>query len=148
MPDTSTAPEPVRLSYADGKVIVTPDDQDRFMLSARKAIEACKNAVRLEEEFANFKNNLILPLKAWCERHAAKVSACYLGTPNHRAIPAYVVGGTERYDFELTDELVTLADELESNGWCVHVSQVPRGGPESLAALFDVGSALQVYSRE
>ncbi len=36
---------PVRLSYQDGQIMVTPEDQDIFFISAEKATEACRDAV-------------------------------------------------------------------------------------------------------
>jgi hypothetical protein len=58
--------EPVRLSYRDGQVMVTPEDQDIFFISAEKATEACRDAVKTEERIAAFKAKFLLPLHDWC----------------------------------------------------------------------------------
>src|SRR5438132_12923084 len=96
--------EPVRLSYRNGQVMVTPEDQDIFFLSAEKATEACRDAVKAEERIAGFKAKFLLPLHDWCARHADRVAACYLPRPA-APIRASIVTNSSRFDFQLADEI-------------------------------------------
>ncbi len=144
-PPTHTRREPVRLSYKDGQVIVTPEDQDIFFISAEKATEACKNAIRAEERVSRFKTGIILPLLEWCETNKDRVSACYVGVPESAALPVYVVGATERYDFDLTEKTSELAFQYEDSGWAIHVSQIPNCDRETLYGFFNPDRALQVF---
>jgi hypothetical protein len=143
---TTTAPRrtPVRLSFKDGEVMVTPQDQDIFFISAEKATEACRAAIRQDQRVAKFKEQIVVPLSEWCKRHHEKVLACYLLIPDSSVIPVYMVGTSERYDFELTKELSQLASEFDEHGWSVHVSQIPRCETEQLSGYFVPDHALQI----
>jgi hypothetical protein len=58
---------PVQLRFDGGKVVITPEDQDRFVLAADQAVEACQmmNAgLQLREKFAQeFLKRCSAPLK-------------------------------------------------------------------------------------
>jgi hypothetical protein len=140
-----TRREPVRLSFRDGEVMVTPKDQDVFFLSAEKATEACRVLIRQEERVARFTAEVLQPLAKWCEEHHGQISACYLLPPESAVLPVYVVGAREEYDFDLTRGLSDLALAFEERGWSVHASQIPRCEAEELRGFFDPDQALQVY---
>src|SRR5262249_10120472 len=93
---------PIRLSYRDGQVIVTPEDQDIFFISAEKATEACRQAVKAEERIAAFKEKFLLPLHAWCARRCDRVNACYLPRPAGQ-IQAFIVTSSPRFDFRIAE---------------------------------------------
>src|SRR5580765_4227576 len=116
-----TAPRrsPVKLSFKDGEVMVTPQDQDIFFISAERATEACRVVIRQDQRVAKFKDEIVLPLDRWCKDHKDKVLACYLLIPDSSVIPVYMVGTSEQYDFELTKELSELAAKFEERGWSV-----------------------------
>ena len=67
--------EPVRLTYQDGQVMVTPEDQDIFFISAEKATEACWEAVKMDGRIAAFKEKFLLPLHAWCAQRSERVAS-------------------------------------------------------------------------
>lgn len=142
---THTRQAAVLLSYEDGEVVVTPKDQDRFFISARRAAEACRAAVRTDEIVARFKADLLIPLREWCEVHADLVSACYLGMPDSSVLPIFLIGAGERYDFRLTQSGVELADLLDERGWLVQVVQIPRSSDDELQAIFNVDRSLVVW---
>src|ERR1700681_3797101 len=96
--------EPVRLSYRDGQIMVTPQDQDIFFISAEKAIEACREAVRADERITAFKEKFLLPLHAWCADRADRVAACYLPRPAGH-LQAFIVTSSPRFDFALAEEI-------------------------------------------
>lgn len=124
--------------------MVTPEDQDIFFISAQKATEACRDAIRQGEMVPRFKDQIIVPLSEWCKQHNDKVLACYVLTPDSPVIPVYMVGTSEQYDFELTQELSRLASDFDEHGWSVHISQIPRCDSEQLAGFFLPDHALQI----
>jgi hypothetical protein len=146
MAKTNMRREPARLSYRDGQVMVTPEDQDLFFLSAAKATEACREAVRDEERVAAFKEKFLLPLHKWCVGHADRVSACYLPRPAGH-IQAFIVTSSPRFDFGLAEEIAALERDLARAGWRVGVSQVPAVEDRSLATFFNPEGALEVYAQ-
>lgn len=142
----SRSKEPVRLSYQDGQIMVTPEDQDIFFISAEKATEACRDAVRADERIAAFKEKFLLPLHAWCAEHSDRVSACYLPRPAGH-IQAFIVTSSTRFDFKLAEEIAQLERELAKAGWRVGVSQLPNAEHHSLATFFTLEGALEVYAK-
>jgi hypothetical protein len=146
MARTLTRREPVRLSYQDGKVMVTPEDQDIFFISAEKATEACQDLIRAEERVKRFTDEVILPLQRWSEKHQNQISACYMVFPESAVLPVYMVGARDQYDFALTEELSQLAGDFEKHGWSVQAAQIPRCSPEDLLAYFNPENALIIYS--
>lgn len=141
-----TRREPVRLSFEDGEVVVTPKDRSIFCINAEKATEACRSAVREEERVEKFTQEVILPLRDWCRKHQSEVSACYVTVPQSAVLPIYIVGASEVYDFDLTAELSDLAFWFDEQGWSVHLSQLPRCDKEQLYGYFHIERALEVYA--
>lgn len=141
-----TAPRrtPVKLSFKDGEIMVTPQDQYIFFISAEKATEACREVIRQDQRVARFKDEIVVPLAEWRKNHRDKVLACYLLIPDSPVIPVYMVGTSEQYDFELTKELSQLASEFDERAWSVHVSQIPRCEAEQLTGYFVPDHALQI----
>jgi hypothetical protein len=141
-----TRKEPVRLTYQDGQIMVTPEDQDIFFISAEKATQACREAVKTEERIAAFKALFLLPLHDWCAKHAERVAACYLPLPAGH-IQAFIVTASPRFDFGLAEEIAGLELELARAGWRVSVSQVPAAEDRALATFFNPEGALEVYAQ-
>jgi hypothetical protein len=143
---TTTTPRrsPAKLSFKDGEVMVTPQDQDIFFISAEKATEACREVIRQDQRVSKFKEEIVVPLGEWRRRHQDKVLACYVLIPDSPVIPVYMVGTSEQYDFELTKELSKLASDFDERGWSVHVSQIPRCDADHLAGYFVPDHALQI----
>jgi len=140
------AGKPVRLSYRDGQVMVTPEDQDIFFISAEKATEACREAVKADERIAGFKSKFLLPLHDWCVKRADRVSACYIPLPSGH-IQAFIVTTSSRFNFGLAEEIAALERDLASAGWRVGVLQLPQGEDRSLATFFNPEGALEVYAQ-
>ena len=47
-------------------MIVSPRDMDIFVMSAEKAIEACRGEVKKGEHLNRFTTNFLTPLHEWC----------------------------------------------------------------------------------
>lgn len=138
--------DPVRLSYQDGEVMVTPEDQDTFFISAAKATEACREAVKVNERIAVFKTRFLLPLHDWCASHADRVAACYLPLPAGH-LQAFVVTNSARFDFPLAEEIASIERQLAKAGWRVGLSQLPATEDRSLATFFNPEGALEIYAQ-
>jgi hypothetical protein len=137
--------KPARIHFKDGQVIVCPEDQDVFLISASKAIEACQQAVRQDEILHHFKTTLLKPLSDWAESKAEQLQALYLARTNSTHIYAYAVTKSERYDFELTKELADLDLSFGDQGWSISIHQIPKTDEENLTNFFDPARALQIY---
>ena len=146
MTKVMSSKEPVRLSYRDGQIMVMPEDQDAFFISAEKATEACREAVRMDERISAFKEKFLLPLHAWCDQRGKQVSACYLPRPAGH-LQAFIVTSSPRFDFQLAEEIAALERELANAGWRVGVSQLPHADNHSLATFFTLDGALEVYAQ-
>lgn len=146
MATTATRKAPVRLSYRDGQILVTPEDQDIFFISAEKATEACREAVKTEERIATFKDRFLSPLHEWCVRHADRIAACYLPLPAGH-LQVFLVTLSPRFDFDLAEDMAALERQLAHAGWWVGVTQLPAAEDRSLATFFNPEGALEVYAQ-
>lgn len=143
---TVTRQIPVRLRFSDGQVVVTPQDMDTFVISAGRATEACQEAVRREGWIQQFQQDFLVPVHAWCVRHAPPVRACYMPMPAG-AIRLFVVTTAPRFDFELAAGIAGLERMLQRAGWRVTISQLPAAEDDSLGAFFTPDGALEVYAQ-
>src|SRR5688500_17131945 len=101
MAEVTSRRDPVRLNFRDGQIMVTAKDQDIFFISAEKATDACRAAIKNEERVQRFTDEFLLPLARWCQAEALRISACYVVPPESAVLPIYVIGASERYDFDL-----------------------------------------------
>ena len=134
-----------RLNFTDGEVIVTPKDRDIFFMSARRATEACREAVREAQAIGRFESEFLVPLHDWCVAHAGKVRACYIPLPTGH-IQVFVVTANTRYDFPLGEEIAALELRLSRAGWRVGVTQLPDAEGGALETFFSPEGALEVYA--
>jgi hypothetical protein len=135
-----------RLSFEDGEVVVTPKDRSIFVLSAEKATEACRNAVRVEERLERFESTFLFPLHEWCAAHEGKLRACYIPLPRGH-IQVFMVTTSPEFDFDLGTELAALELKLAQTGWLVGILQLPDADDESLATFFNPEGALEIYAQ-
>ena len=134
-----------RLSFSDGRVVVSPRDMDVFVISAAKAIEACQGEVKKDEHLERFSSQFLAPLHDWCLINADKIRGCYLALPSDH-IPVFVVTNSRRFDFEFAEKVAGIELQLAQAGWSISVSQLPETDGLSLATFFNPEQALQVYA--
>ncbi|VTT98945.1 Marine sediment metagenome DNA, contig: S01H1_S18100 OS=marine sediment metagenome GN=S01H1_50976 PE=4 SV=1 [Gemmataceae bacterium] len=141
-------PDVILLNYSSaGDVTVEPQDEDRFVISAQKAVEACQQHQRGEHAIKAFKQKFLKPLRSWCESHASKVRACYVPPPAGGFLEVYVLGRTRKYDFDLGREVSKFELKLSDGGWRVSVMQIPECPDESLRTHFNPDGAIEVYAQ-
>lgn len=143
---TATRRMPVRLKFNDGQVIVTPQDMDAFFISAERATEACKEAVRRDERFHQFQDDFLIPVHEWCLRHEPEVRSCYMPIPTG-SIRLFVVTHSTKFNFPLAEQTASLERQLQRAGWSVSISQLPAAEDDSLGTFFDQEGALEVYAQ-
>jgi hypothetical protein len=133
-----------RLSFADGEVVVTPKDRSIFLISAEKATEACRDALRREEGIARFESEFLVPLHDWCVQHAGHVRACYIPVPGAQ-IQVFIVTNAVPFDLDLAANIAGLELSLARSGWRVGVLQLPAAEEET--TFFNLEGALEVYAQ-
>ena len=84
MARTLTRRQPVRLSYLDGKVMVTPSVSRYFLHQRGESHGGIKDFIRNEERVKRFTDEVILPLQCWSDQHKDLISACYMVFPQAR----------------------------------------------------------------
>jgi hypothetical protein len=111
---TQATAEPIRLDYrvrSGAQVVITPRDEDRFVLSIRDAAEACargRDMVRFEQRL----RQVVLPrLAQWLRKHDDEISAAYL-TVRDGGMLFVVVRKAARYDADFADALTDLDTEM------------------------------------
>ena len=137
---------PVQLRFDGGKVVVTPEDQNRFVIAADRAVEACQlmdSGLQLRERF---KEEFLTRLFQWCQQHADKIQGCYVAIRDG-TLTVFVIGVSGTYDFDLDDPISELEAEMQDKGWSSDIIQLPAGDSDSRRAFFDEETSILVYAK-
>ena len=139
--------EPVHLHFAEGKVLITPDDAKRFRIAVSRAVNALQREEDVDEYRMRFQDEYLPRLHSWCLANHEAVRGCYLGLPTPHGLTVFVVGRSKRFDFVLGSKISEFALELEDDGWSSNIIQITHGEPEELMTYFDPESSLEVYAQ-
>jgi hypothetical protein len=129
----------------DRLVVLTPDDEDRFVRSCKWVVEASQlglsRDVWLRELYG-----LLSHVQQWAETLADRVKAC-LAMERDDQIAIFVVPIAGRYDFELSELLTALDLELaEKFRTCpCDVLQMPDKPLDEIEELSGKGLAILIY---
>jgi len=142
----NTIADPIRLHFSDQtKVVVTPDDEDRFMTTAAEAARACEHVQNLFQWKQEF-DRLLTHVHGWCKARNETVSRAYLAATGEGLDVFLLTAGPEyRFDFDdLVSELdIELARRFKN---CPSgVTHFPDTPSEPLSSFFDPSKALQLY---
>jgi hypothetical protein len=127
---------PIRLNFRSiQQVVVEPEDENRFLMTAREATRACEQAQgekELREQFTQF----MLYLHKWCEAHADEVCAAYV-YPGDGFLNILVCTRGDGYRFDFDDQVTELdIDVARQFGWLrAEVMQVPESAREGQVSL-------------
>lgn len=138
--------KPIRLHFCDQtRVVVTPEDEDRFMTTAAEAALACRNAQNILKWNQEF-DGLLRHVHAWCQTMAEDISSAYIGFSGDGLSLFLLSKGTD-YRFDLDDVVsdldIDIANKFEK---CpTEVTHFPEAPIESLSSFFDPGKAIQLY---
>lgn len=143
---TATKRDVILLNYSEsGQVTVQTKDEDRFVMTAQKAVEACQEHKRQSEAIKFFKQNFLTPIRRWCVAHSESIKGCYVPPPNG-CLEVFVIGNAEVYDTKLSRELSELELTLADGGWHVSMMLIPDCPEETLRAYFSPDGAIEVYA--
>jgi hypothetical protein len=134
---------PIRIGFQSvEKVLVEPEDNDRFLITAREAARACKQAEDNKEWGENFSQFLVF-LEKWAKSKKDKLDALFLDIGDGSLTVLACTPG-ENYDFGFDDELSELDLAIVDRfPWCIaEVMQVPTRLKESQISF---EKAIQIY---
>lgn len=99
--------------HRDGDLLVTPSDQDRFLVKIGKAIEILRQNQH-QEQFSNQCSLLVKRLAAWLDEHAGKWRRAFL-TAGESTLRFIVVRKQSRFEEDITDALSDLGVEIAND---------------------------------
>lgn len=137
----------IQLNYSDGMVTVIPEDEDRFIITAQKAVKACRTHDKMEQAVQVFKQEFLKPLHDWCDSRSSNIDSCFLAPPFSRHMEVFVVTRSPKFDFELAKEISSQTIEMVDRGWMVTVIQIPQLIEEEVATFFHKEESIQVYAQ-
>jgi hypothetical protein len=131
--EPTTDPAITHLNPAGGSVMVTTDDEDRFVMPMPQAVTACVDYMRSEEGKAAMLD-LFRLLKQWTRDHAADVREAYI-TPVSGALRFLVAPRSVRFNEALGDALSDLEvrvveDERFARFLPFEAVAIPMGSPD------------------
>lgn len=94
-----------------GKVVVTPQEQDRFVLTVQQATAACLGIMPILQYREQFVEGLMPKLIGWLEDHRKQIHKAFL-TIRDGGLMLLVVRNKAEFDREFTDELTTFDMEV------------------------------------
>lgn len=133
------------LESGAGHVFVTADDADRFYAFAQEAVKASQLQQSPPQILRIFQDEILAPLREWCERRTGRVKACYVPVPRGH-LEAYVIGSSQQYDFKLGHESAELSLEFLDRGIHILVMPIPNSADEATFCHFDPEGAFLVYA--
>jgi len=148
MSTSISAPKgPIQLHYSAGQVVITPEDQDRFVMASRQAISACQSALAFDRFLGQFQTEFLRRLHDWCTEKHDLVDQCYVpfGCVGD-CIKVFVVAKSARFEFALSDSIAELEAELLKINWPCDILQVASCAPDELRVFFDPEQSIQVFA--
>jgi hypothetical protein len=131
MAKANSKTSPIHLHYRSvEKVLVEPDDKDRFIMTAREAARACKHMEKqaeVEKEWIDKFNQFLVYISNWCKEHRKDVLAAYVDVSDG-ALSILICTEGDGYRFDLDDTLTDLDLAIVREfPWCVaEVMQMPK----------------------
>lgn len=146
---TAAKQKPILLDFREGDrpVVVSPDDQDRFMITCEMAAQTCRQALKMQEWREQF-YSLLASVHQWAKSRTGDIDGCYV-SPIEGGLAVFVVPRTDRYDFELCDAPTDLDIALSQKyPLCrCDVLQIPGKDPERLRTFLDPQRAILIHGR-
>jgi hypothetical protein len=127
-----------------GQVVVTPDNENRFVVRMAEAIAACEGLE--QNQRAQDKYNLLLTrLATWIGKHAASVRDAYVTTRDN-GLCFIVVQKSPAYDRGFQDAVAELDWDIANDPdipFALEVMAVPPAPVESLRSILGSGGVLK-----
>lgn len=144
---TKTMDSHIQLRWGDKKkrVVVIPEDEDRFILTVEAAIRACNVAVEYSAFMPVFRN-LLTRLGEWTRQYKKQILDAYL-TVRDAELMFVVVKKTREYDREFEDLLTSLdiriAQDKDFEMINLSVFGLPKSPAKSVAAFLSPQNTLK-----
>ena len=141
--------DPIHLLWENKelKVMITPQDNDRFVVTVESAILACK-AVNSNERFRDQFNYLLNTLGSWLTAHADKIDQAYL-TIRDRGLLFLPIQKSRTYDRVLSESFTDLDLEIANNPAYdlieLSVLGLPRASEASIASFINQEAPSLIY---
>jgi hypothetical protein len=128
-----------------GRVLITSQDEDRFILPCVQAVEACRVHISQKVWFDELDAMFIL-VQQWARKHADLVHSVY-AAPREGRVVLFVVPKGSTYDHALGARLTDLDLELARDFRVIRceVLQIPGKTPHQLATFVDPRLAKILY---
>lgn len=144
--DTVHPSQPIQLRWDSGKVVFTPENQDRFVLSAQATMNACQAQLAFTKALEAFFNECGSRIRDWCESRSEQIEACFVPLPLLMEVTkVFIIGRERQLDFDLIDQASSLEVALGQIGWNVDIVQLPAASAETLRSYFDAGNSVKLY---
>lgn len=142
-----TQPDPVRITAekdADRPFIIHPEDDDLFVRTGREVIEACRLNISLELWLKELQGVFDTVIR-WSTERRDRVRACFC-EPRGSKMVFFFVTGSNRFDFDLADELADLNTRVVNgfNIGMVEMLQIPEA---ELDRFVNVDTSRPIYGR-
>ena len=137
----------IQLSWEqqDGNLVVTPDDQDRFMVKVGKAIEVLRQHER-ERQFRKQFTLLVKQLATWLGEHPGSWERAFL-TAGESTLRFIVVRKQVKFQSEITDALsdlgVRIANDPDLDLIKLSARALPSVSDEALQSFLDTSLMIE-----
>lgn len=143
-----TALQPLWLDFrSEQKVVVVPEDEDRFVVTSQEAARACRRVAN-EQEWKTEFNSFLTNVHNWCKKHSQSIDGAYLSFGDE-GLKLFLATNGDEYDFSLDDDVAKLGVDLTNTfpGCPVDVLHVPHTSLKELRSFFSPSTAIQLYAR-
>ncbi len=137
---------PIHLRFQDvRRVLVTPEDENRFVTTVQRAAFACQTLLKVDEWRKEFES-LLSYLNQWAEKHKDTVAQAYVGVSSE-GLTAVVITKGQEYQLTFDDEVTRLDIELANQfpNCQLDVLQSPECEPETRIPYLSLEHSIQVY---
>jgi len=139
--------DPIQIDHNDGErqVIITPENQDRFVMTCAKAVEYCE----LSNSFNIFKSDLLKLMEhcaAWAGKNKDRIREVFVG-PHEYRVGVFVIPQSEHFDVELAERVAELSHEIGRAYPAVRAEaiEVPGHSKESQRCFVNTDKMTPVY---
>lgn len=136
----------LKWEHRDGNLVVTPNDQDRFVVKVGKAIEILRQYNR-QEQFEKQFDLLIKELVAWLEAHKGRWHRAFL-TSGESILRFIVVRQQVKFESDLTDALsdlgVKIANDTDLELIRLSTRALPLVSEEALQSFLDASFTIEL----
>lgn len=142
----ATKKKPISLHFESAEtVIVTSDDEDRFLTTAKEAARACRTAEDAKWWGETFKG-FLAHLNHRCAEMGDTIRACYVNIGDD-GLRVFMATTGEDYEPSIADKITEIDIDIatrfpECPADCVQVPSVPQ---DSLSSFFLVEDSLKIY---